>query len=163
MEIFVPGFIDCVRAGAGFLCLNPNGRGDFLVGAQLEDIRDRASLGGAAHFRNLVNFFDVGAARFGEEHQVIVRRRGEEMLDEIAFFFLGRAFARGHADDAFAAAPLRPKRADGRAFDKAAVRDADDAAFIRDEILHVDLAFVRHELRSGAASHVCREFRAALS
>ena len=29
------------------------------------------------------------------------------MLDEIAFLLLGRAFARGHADDAFAAAPLR--------------------------------------------------------
>ena len=61
---------------------------------------------------------------FGEEHQVIVRARGEEMLDEIAFVFLGRAFARGHADDAFAAAALRAIRADIGALDKAAVGDA---------------------------------------
>ena len=85
------------------------------------------------------------------------------MLDEIAFLFLGGAFARGHADDALAAAALRAKRADGGALDETAVGDADDAAFIGDEILHVDLAFVRHQLRSAAASHVCRGFRAALS
>ena len=75
-----------------------------------------------------------------------MRGRGEEMLDEIALFFLGRAFARGHADDAFAAASLRAKRADRGALDEAAVGDADDAAFVGDEILHVDLAFVGHEL-----------------
>ena len=118
----------------------------FSSGAQFEHIRDRAALGGAAHLRNFVNLLDVSAARFGEEHQVIVRGRGEEMLDEIAFFFLGRAFARGHADDALAAAALRAKGADGGAFDEAAVGDADDAAFVGDEILHVDLAFVGHDL-----------------
>ena len=61
VEIFVPGFIDNVRAGAGFLGLDADGRGDFLVGAQLEKVRDGAALGRAAHLRNLVNFFDVGA------------------------------------------------------------------------------------------------------
>ena len=73
------------------------------------------------------------------------------MLDEIAFVLLRRAFARGHADDAFAAAPLRAKGADRGALDKAVVRDADDAAFVGDEILHVDLAFVRHELGQARA------------
>ena len=68
------------------------------------------------------------------------------MFDEIALCFLGRSFACRHADHAFAAAPLRAKRADRRALDKAAMGDADDAAFVRDQILHVDLAFVRHEL-----------------
>ena len=135
----------------------------FSSAPQLEQIRDGAAFGGAAHFRNFVNFLDVGAARFGEEHQVIVRGRGEEMLDEIAFLFLGRAFARRHADDAFAAAPLRAERADRGALDESAVRDADDAALVGDEILHVDLAFVGDELRSGAASRACRGSRAALS
>ena len=74
-----------------------------------------------------------------------MRGGGEEMLDEIAFFLLGGAFARGHADHAFAAAPLRAKRADVGALDKTAVRDADDAALVRDEVFHVDLAFVRND------------------
>ena len=67
----------------------------------------------------------------------------EQMLDEIAFFFLSRAFTRGHADDAFSAATLRAKRAHGCALDKAAVGNANDAALVRDQVLHVDLGFVR--------------------
>src|ERR1051326_550056 len=68
------------------------------------------------------------------------------MLDEIAFFFYGRAFARRHADHAFASATLRAERAHGRALDKPAVSDADDAAFIRDEIFHVNVALISDEL-----------------
>ncbi len=68
------------------------------------------------------------------------------MLDEIALFLFRRAFARGHADDAFAAAALRAESADRGAFDETAVGDADDAALVRDEILHVDLAFIGNEL-----------------
>ena len=110
------------------LRLHANGGRDFFLGAQLEKVGDRATFGGAAHLGNFVNLLDVSASRFGEEHQVIVRRRGEEMLDEIAFFLLGRAFARGHADDAFAAAALRAKRAHRSALDETAMRDADDAS-----------------------------------
>src|SRR6266496_2086614 len=72
-------------------------------------------------------------------------RRGEEVLDEIAFLFLSRAFARGHADHALAAAALRAECTDRRAFDKSAVGDTDNASFVRDEILHVDLTFVSDE------------------
>ena len=75
-----------------------------------------------------------------------MRGRGEEMFNEIAFLFFSRPLARGHADDAFAAAALRPKRAHGRTLDETAVRDADDAALVGDEILHVDLAFIDCEL-----------------
>ena len=135
----------------------------FSSAAQLEQVRDGATFRGAAHLGNFVNLLDVSAPGFGEEHQVIVRGRGEEMLDEIAFFFLGRAFARGHADDAFAAAALRAECADGGALDEAAVRDADDAAFVGDEILHVDLAFVGHELGQARGARICRGSRAALS
>ena len=123
----------------------------FSSARKLEHVGDGAAFGRAAHLGNLVNFLDVSAPAGREEHQVIVRGGGEEMLDEIAFLLLGRAFARGHADHAFAAAPLRAKCAHRGALDEAAVRDADDAAFVGDEILHVDLAFVGHELRSGAA------------
>src|SRR5688572_15584621 len=68
------------------------------------------------------------------------------MLDEIAFFFLGGPFARGHPDDALAAPALRTERADRSAFDEPAMRDADDASLIGDQVLHVDLALVRNEL-----------------
>ena len=73
-------------------------------------------------------------------------RGREEMLDEISFVFLRRALSRRHADDAFATAPLRAERAHRRALDEAAVRDANDRSFVGDEILHVDLAFVGHQL-----------------
>ena len=56
------------------------------------------------------------------------------------------AFARGHADDAFAAAALRAIRADVGALDQAAVRERDDDAFVGDEVFDGDLAFVRHDL-----------------
>ena len=75
-----------------------------------------------------------------------MRRSGKEMLNEIALFFFRGPFTRRHADHALAAAPLRTKRAHGSAFDEASVRDADDAALIGDEVLHVDLAFIRHQL-----------------
>jgi hypothetical protein len=39
-----------------------------------------------------------------------------------------------HANDAFAAAPLRAKCAHGRALDKAGVGDADDATLIDDKV-----------------------------
>src|SRR2546430_13135816 len=74
-----------------------------------------------------------------------MRRGSEEVLDEIAFVFFGRAFAGGHANHALAAAALRAKRTHGRAFDEATVRDADDAALVRDEVLHIDLRFIRRE------------------
>ena len=75
-----------------------------------------------------------------------MRGCGEEMFNEIAFFFFSRPLAGGHADHAFAAPPLRPERAHRGAFDKATVGDADDASLVGDEILHVDLAFIHCEL-----------------
>ena len=74
-----------------------------------------------------------------------MRRRGKKMLDEIAFLFFGCAFAGGHADDAFSSAALRAECTDRCAFNKSAVGDADNAPFVRDEILHVDLTFVSDE------------------
>jgi hypothetical protein len=69
------------------------------------------------------------------------------MLDEITFLFLGCAFARLHADDAFPTSPLRAKRTHGRALDKARMGYADDTTFICDEIFHVDLRFIAGNFR----------------
>ena len=56
------------------------------------------------------------------------------------------AFARGHADDAFAAATLRAVGADVGALDQAVVGERDDHALVGDQIFDGDLAFVGHQL-----------------
>src|ERR1700730_14850995 len=104
------------------------------------------SLGRASHFGNLVNLFDVSTSRFREEHQIIVGSGGEQMLDEVALLFLSRAFARGHADDSFSATTLGAKCADRGAFNEAAMGNADNAAFVRDEVFHVDLSLIGCDL-----------------
>src|SRR5437764_811104 len=76
-----------------------------------------------------------------------MRGSSEQMFDEIALFFLGRALARLHANDAFAAAPLCTKRTNGGALNKTAVRDVDDATLIGNEVLHIDLRLIRNDFR----------------
>ena len=80
-------------------------RGDFFARLQFQQVGDAAALGGAAHVGNLMHALDIDAPGVREEHQVIVRAGGEQVLDEI-LVLVGRAFARGHADDALAAAAL---------------------------------------------------------
>ncbi len=58
-------------------------RGDFFARLQFEQIGDAAALGGAAHVGNFMHALDVNAAGVREEHQIIVRAGGEEVLDEI--------------------------------------------------------------------------------
>ena len=87
-----------------------------------------------------------------------MRGGSEKVLDEIAFLLLGGALARLHADHALAAAPLRAKRAHGRALNKAAVRDADDATLIDDEVFDVDLRFVRNNFRQARRTVFVADF-----
>ena len=108
-----PRHVLLVRVGLG---QNADERGDFFVGLQFQQIRDAPAFGGAAHVGNLMHALDIHAAGVREEHQVIMRAGGEQMLDEIVVLG-GLAFARGHADDALAAAPLRAILADVRALD----------------------------------------------
>src|SRR5688572_31863217 len=77
MQLGTPRFL------IGLLSLDPNRRGDFLVGTQFEDVGDGTAFRRAPHFRDFVNAFDVAATARREEHQVIVGRRGEEMLDKV--------------------------------------------------------------------------------
>ena len=155
MKVRVPGgffgrtfFLFCFYAQRG---------SDFLLLTQFEKICDRAPFGRSAHFGNLVDLFHVAAAGLGEEHQVIVRACGEQMLDEIPFLALGHAPSRVAMPMTPAAAALRPELAFRRAFDEATVSDGDDAAFVGDEILDVDLAFVRGRFASAALNRICPE------
>ncbi len=54
--------------------------------------------------------------------------------------------ARGHADDAFAAAPLRAIFADVGALDQAGVGDGDDDTFVGDQVFDRDFALVGNDL-----------------
>ena len=123
MQLGIPRIVGGVRPGAGFLGLNPNGRGDLLVAAELKQVCNGAPFGGSTHFRDFVNLLDVTAAGLGEKHQVVVRGGGEEMFDEVPFLLSRRTLASRHSDDAFAAAALCAKSTDGGSFDKAAVSD----------------------------------------
>ena len=75
-----------------------------------------------------------------------MRTGREKVFDEIARVLLGGPFAGGHADNPLAATPLRAVLAGERALEEAAVRDRDDRPLVGDEIFHVDLALVGHDL-----------------
>src|SRR6266513_1719792 len=80
------------------------------------------------------------------------------MLDEVAFLFLGRALTGLHADNAFAATALRTKRAHGCSFDKPPVRDADNAALVRNEVFHIDLGLIRNDFRQPRRTILVADF-----
>jgi hypothetical protein len=67
-----------------------SGRRPSRSARKFQQVGDAAALGGAAHVGNLVHALDVHAAQVREEHQVVVRARGEEMLDEVAVLGLSR-------------------------------------------------------------------------
>ena len=83
--------------------------------------------------RDLPHLLRVGAPLVGEHQQHVVRRRDEQLRDEV---FLVR---RG-AGDAAPAAPLRPVQGLGVALDVAAVGDGDHHLLGRDHVLDVDVA-----------------------
>ena len=145
--VLVPRLI-LARAG---LRLDAHDGGDFLAGFELEKIGDGTAFGGAAHFGDVVGFLDVATALLGEENEVVVRARGEEVFDEIVFLVFGVGLARLHADDALAAAFLGAVVAHCGPLDEAAVGHGDDAAFVGDEILDVDLAFVGDDVGQARA------------
>ncbi len=75
----------------------------------------------------------VRAAPVGENHDVGVRRRDEEVADEVLL-------ARAHPDAPFAAAALAAIRRDRGALDVAGVAHRDRHVFLGDQILDVQLA-----------------------
>src|SRR5262249_38344615 len=93
-----------------------------------------------------------------EEHQIIVCGGGKKMLNEIAFFFFGGAFARLHPDNAFSAAPLRAKCAYGGAVNKTPLGGADDSTPTCAEIFHIDLGFVGSNFRQARGVVLVADF-----
>ncbi len=86
--VLLPGDVLAVGTGFGF---DPDEGGDFFFGFQFEQIGDAAAFGGAPHIGHFMDALDIHTPGVGEEHQVIVRAGGEEMLDEIRLLaFHGR-------------------------------------------------------------------------
>src|SRR5690606_38541960 len=86
--------------------LDAENRSNLLVGLEIEEVLDRAPLGGAAALGYVEDALDVDPTRVGEEHQVVVRGGGEEVLDKVGGFVLVGGFARFHALESLAAARL---------------------------------------------------------
>ncbi len=109
--------------------------------AQGEHVRDVPAARIARALRQLVHLLAVHLAGVGEEQQVVVRRRDEEMVDVVIVLQL-------HAAQALPAAALGAIRRDRQALDVALVGDGDDHLLLGDEVLQVDVAFAGHDLRA---------------
>ena len=117
-------------------------RRHLRVGRDVDQVDDRLALGRAARLRDLVHLEPEAAPVVGEAQHVVVRRRDEEVLDEI-LFLERRAVVTAPA------APLLLVRRDRRALDVAGVRDGDDHLLFGDQVLDRELALVARDL--GAA------------
>ena len=121
--------------------LNRNHRGDALSLHQIEEVDRRRSLGGSGCLRYLVGFDLMRLAGISKEHQIIVRRGHDHVLDKIVF--AGR-----DAGYALAAALLRLIGIDRNTLDisKVCKRNAD--VFFFDQIFLVDFALRALDLGS---------------
>ena len=54
---------------------------------QFQQVGDAAAFGRAAHVRNLMHALHIHAPGVREEHQVIMRAGGEQVLDKILVLF----------------------------------------------------------------------------
>ena len=96
--------------------------------AELQQVDDRLAAGRAREIGHLEDLQPVDASAVGEEEHVSVRRRHEQVLDEIFLLRLRRL-------DALATALLRPIRRRRRALHVARVGHGDDHVLLDDQIL----------------------------
>ena len=112
--------------------LHGNDRGDAFGRPNAEKIDDRAATGRSTSLWDLVHLQPVASPRVGEEEDVAVRRRDEQVFDEI--LLLG-----GHPGNTTAASALPTVRADRKALDVARVGYGDHHILVSDQILDVEL------------------------
>ena len=113
------------------------------------EVGDRLAAAVRTDVGNLVHLQPVGAAAVREDHDVGVRRRDEEVADEVLL-------ARPHADAALAAAPLVPVVRDRGALDVAGVADRDRHVLFGDQVLDAELAFLGEDLGAARRRRTCR-------
>src|SRR5690606_35969968 len=95
--------------------------------------------GGAGALGDLVDLAGEALAVAGDEEDVVVGLRREEVLDEIVVVGI-------RTDDTLAAALLGAELGDAGALDEAGVGDGDDHALVGDDVLHAEVAHVGHDL-----------------
>ena len=134
--------------------LHAQQRGELLALGHVHEIRDRLALAAPADFGHVVHAQPVAPAAVREDQDVGVRVGDEEVRDDILF-------ARLHADQALAAAPLLPVRVERGALDVARVRRGDDDVLVGDEVLDPELAALFDEVRAPLVAVLRRESASA--
>ena len=130
--------------------------GDLLAFLEREQVGDRSALGRARHLRHVVHPPFVHAPAVGEEQEEIVRVGDEEVLDEVALFGVRPA-------DAASAAALGFVGVDGQALDVTLVRNGDDDIFLRDQLVHVELADLAGDLGAAVVAVLFLHLRRVLA
>src|SRR5438309_1596211 len=111
---------------------------------------DRLAARGARRLRNLVDLEPVALPLLGEEHDVVVRRGDEQVLEPVVFLGMG-------GDDALAAAPLAAVRGHREPLDVARVGHGDDHVLFGDQVLDRELALVGDDLGAALVAEAVRQ------
>ena len=128
--------------------------GDLFGLREAQETRHGLALGGPRALGHVVDFLCVALAGAREKEDIVVRARGEEVLDEVLLVGLG-------ADDPLAAAPLAAVFRHRRALDEAEVGCGDDATLVGNDILHPELAHRADDLCAtwlGVLLLQCKQF-----
>src|SRR5439155_347740 len=116
---------------------------------------DRLAARRACRLRDLMNLEPVALPLLREEHDVIVRRGDEQVLEPVVFFGVG-------GDDALAAASLPAVRGDREPLDVAGVGHGDDHVLFGDQVLDRELALVGDDLGAALVAEAVRQLRQLL-
>src|SRR2546430_6075436 len=130
-------------------------RGETLVRLHGDARDDRLAARGPRRLGNLMHFQPVALPLLGEEHDVVVRRGDEQVLDPVVFLGVGR-------DDPLAAASLAAVRGHGEPLDVAGVGHGDDHVLFGDQGLDRELALVGHDFGAALVAEAVRQLRELL-
>src|SRR3989440_4831287 len=129
--------------------------GQALVRLHGDARDDRLAARRACRLRDLMNLEPVALPLLREEHDVIVRRGDDEVLEPVVFFGVG-------GDDALAAASLPTVRGDREPLDVAGVGHGDDHVLFGDQVLDRELALVGDDLGAALVAEAVRQLRQLL-
>src|SRR6187455_411979 len=103
-----------------------------------------------------MNLQPITSALIGKEHDVMVRRGDEHMLDKIVF-------ARCRSRYAFTSAALTAIAGNREALDKAIMRDRHDYILFGDHVLNSEILCIEDDLCATLGCILCFDFRKFIS
>jgi len=127
-------------------------RGEPFVGLHRDAREDRLAACGPRRLRNFVHLEPVALPLLGEEHDVVMGRRDEEMLDPVVFLLM-------RGDHALAAAALPSVRRDGEPLDVAGMGHGDDHVLFGDQVLDRELALIGDDLGAPLVAETVGQLR----